>query len=267
MIDPLRIAAATPIGIPRIIARICAGLSWCIPAKIICCAEKSTHIHAKLGYAPRKFIVIPNGYNIEEFRPDVDVRKHLRNEWAISDNIPLIGMVARFDPQKDHLNLLTALSHLRQSGQAFKCLLVGSGVDGMNSILQQQIDRYGLQDSVVLLGRRNDIPALMNALDIHVLSSSGEAFPNVLAEAMACGTPCVSTDVGDATLIAGETGWIVPPQNPVALAQAIIVAIDALQDKKCWLARKLAARKRIVDKFSLEKMVRSYNAVWQDGIA
>ncbi len=246
-----------------LIARICGALSWLIPSKIVCCAEKSTHIHAGLGYAPRKFIVIPNGYNVEEFRPDESARQRLRSEWAIDEDTPLIGMVARFDPQKDHQNLFLALSHLRQSGQPFKCLLVGSGVDGMNTILHKLVDHYGLQDTVVLLGRRNDIPALMNALDIHVLSSFGEAFPNVLAEAMACGTPCVSTDVGDAALIVGDTGWIVPPQDPEALAQAINTAIEARQDAKSWFNRKHAARQRIVENFSVTRMVRGYTEQWQ----
>src|SRR5690606_24672905 len=133
-----------------------------------------------------------------------------------------IGMVARYHPQKDHGNLIDALKRLKHNHQnTFTCLLVGDGMTQGNIELKQRIEQAGLGKNVMLLGPRTDIVAIMNALDIHVLSSLGEAFPNVVAEAMACGTPCVITDVGDAALIVGDTGWIAPPCNDSALANAI----------------------------------------------
>ncbi|MPX98375.1 glycosyltransferase, partial [Salinivibrio sp. VYel6] len=112
-------------------------------------------------------------------------------------------------------------------------------------------------------GRRDDITAVMNGFDIFVLSSASEAFPNVLSEAMACGTPCVTTDVGDAAIIVGDTGWVVPPKNPQALAKAILEAMEERQNNpQAWQARKRACRERIVNNFSIEKMVDSYHRVW-----
>jgi glycosyltransferase involved in cell wall biosynthesis len=123
------------------------------------------------------------------------------------------------------------------------------------------IAELGLGQRIVLAGRRSDIPAVMNALDLHVMSSLGEAFPNVLAEAMACGTPCVSTDVGDAATIVGETGWIVPSRDPEALARAIADAM-AERGTPAGDARKQAARHHVAERFAIERMVQRYHEVW-----
>jgi glycosyltransferase involved in cell wall biosynthesis len=114
----------------------------------------------------------------------------------------------------------------------------------------------------MLLGRRTDIPAIMSLLDIHVLSSLGEAFPNVLAEAMACGTPCVTTNVGDAALIVGETGWVVPPQNSAVLASALEQALAAIEQPESWSERCTHAQLRIEENFSIETMVNAYHTAW-----
>lgn len=103
----------------------------------------------------------------------------------------------------------------------------------------------------------------MNGFDLFVLSSVSEAFPNVLNEAMACGTPCITTNVGDAAVIVGDTGWVVPPKDPQALAKAMLEAMEEQQDNpQAWQARKKACRERIVNNFSIKKMVESYHQVW-----
>lgn len=244
------------------VAKLCAKLSRWVPARIVCCAQMAVEVHQALGYTPSKFVTIPNGYDLAQFMPARWCGLRLRDEWGFAPTSLLLGMVARFDPHKDHENLLKALALLRQQGTEYRCVLVGTGLDSGNNELAGWLLRHGLLDRVLLLGRRADIPAVMNALDLHVLSSYGEAFPNVLAEAMACGTPCVTTDVGDAATIVGDTGWVVPPRNPHALASAIEQALNGRRDLSQWQARQQAARERVANNFSIERMVSAYRQVW-----
>jgi glycosyltransferase involved in cell wall biosynthesis len=246
-----------------LIARVCARLSHWIPYAIVSCSAKAAAVHQALGYAPGKFTIIPNGYNIVEFTPDSEARAQLRHKWEINEQTILFGMVARYDPQKDHANLVNALRLINHKKESFKCVLVGAGMDANNHELCRLIENQGVRDKVLLLGERPDIPGVMNALDIHVLSSVGEAFPNVLAEAMACGTPCVTTDVGDAAVIVGDTGWVVPHSNSGLLANAISEAIAEMQDSEKWAVRKSMCRDRVVLNFSLERMVDNYHNVWR----
>lgn len=249
-----------------VVARLCGWLSRRLPRRIVACAQAAVTVHAGLGYDRNRMVVIPNGYDLARFCPDANARARLRREWAVPDDVPLLGMVARFDPYKDHLTCIAALRRLRQSGRAFRAVLVGTGVDDANPALVQAVRAADLSEEVRLLGPRADIPAVMSALDVHVLSSSAEAFPNVLAEAMACGTPCVATDVGDAAVIVGETGWVVPPRDAVALAGALEQALQAWQDASGWRARQQACRQRIEQRYSIEAMVQRYRSVWGESV-
>lgn len=258
-LDPGTISAAT-----LLVARLCARLSGVIPARIISCSLKATAVHQALGYRADRFVTIPNGYQTALLRPDAAARAAFRREMGVADGTCLLGMVARFDPQKDHGNLLQALQLLKAEGRDFRCVLAGAGMTADNPALMAQARAAGLEGHLLLLGQRLDVPALMCGLDLHVLSSLGEAFPNVIAEAMACGTPCVSTDVGDAALIIGDTGWVVPPRSPRALADALSGAIASqAADAGAWAQRQQQCRARITENFSLERMTASYLAVWQ----
>jgi glycosyltransferase involved in cell wall biosynthesis len=247
----------------RAAAKACAWLSPWVPAAIACCSEHSARVHQAMGYRADKFTVVHNGYDLVQFRANADARAALRAEWRIAPDGVLLGMVARWDPYKDHENLLRALALLKLRGQEFRCILVGSGMDRGNGVLVSLVDQLGLAECVLLAGPRDDIPAVMNALDLHVLSSAGEAFPNTVAEAMACGTPCVVTDVGDAALIVGRTGWVVSPRDAPALAQAVEKALSALSALgRAEVGRK--CRARIEENFRLEKMVDAYRALWRN---
>lgn len=245
-----------------VIAKLCAWLSSFVPTKIICCAEKALQVHAEIGYRKSKLVVVQNGYDLGKFQPDNELRTATRQKFGIGDEICLLGMVGRYDPLKDHKNLLSALSFLPKK-ENIKCLLVGKGLDQKNSELVEIISKLALQDMMVLAGQQTNIPAIMNALDIHILSSSSEGFPNVLTEAMACGTPCITTDVGDAAIIVGDTGWLMPAQDSKLLADAVFDAITEKEERlPQWQMRKDKCRSRIEDKFSIETMINGYLAVW-----
>lgn len=245
------------------IARICSLLSRRVPSSIVCCSQQAAVAHAQLGYAREKIRTIPNGYDLTRLRPDSDAGAQLRAELKLPQCKPVIGMVARFDVQKDHGNLIAALGELKRRGRDFHCLLVGGNMTMDNAVLSKLVVKHDVAERITMLGRRNDILAVMNALDLHVLSSQGEAFPNVLAEAMSCGTPCVTTDVGDAAHIVAETGWVVPPQDPSRLADGIEAALLCLASSSPWAARKHAARERIEANFTIERMVGLYNEAWR----
>lgn len=248
-----------------LVARLCARISSRVPSAIICCAQKALEVHRELGYASEKLQIIPNGYDLACFRTNENARVRLRTEWN-TGNRWLIGMVGRFDPLKDHENLLNALTIIKSYGVDFCCVLVGRGLDRDNTRLIAWLTERNLISEVKLLGQRTDVPDVMNALDMHVLSSSSEAFPNVVAEAMACGTPAVVTDVGDAAVIVGETGWVVPPKDPEALASALLQTHAAMRDKIAWQVRCAAARQRVEDHFSLDRMIKNYHLAWNAAV-
>jgi len=251
-----------------LVSKINAKLSYFIPRQVICCAQKSLEVHAELGYAKNKLLVVNNGYDLSQYYIDSEMAKSIKGELSLDDGSLLIGLVGRFDAQKDHRNLIQALAIVKETYPQTKCLLIGPNLNDSNQILGGWIDRHKLRENILLLDQRGDVPAIMNALDIHVLSSAfGEAFPNVLNEAMACGTPCVTTDIGDAALIVGDTGWVVPPKNPEALAQAILLALTEKQtSQKAWKYRQLKARQRVEENFSIETMIRKYHATWKNGV-
>lgn len=248
-----------------LIAKINALISSFIPRKIIYCAEKSRQVQQSIGFSPKIGYVVPNGYNIDDFKPDLDAGMAFRQEVGLADEKFLIGHVGRYDPQKDHQTLLLSVSELlnRNTEFEFEVVLVGTNLDKDNLVLSNIIDKNNLS-CVRMLGRRSDMPSVMTGFDVFVLSSAfGEAFPNVLNEAMACGTPCITTDVGDAAVIVGDTGWVAPPKNPQALAKAMLEAMEEKQNNpQAWQARKQACRERIVNNFSIEKMVEGYHQVW-----
>ena len=245
------------------VAYLCAFLSRWIPHVIICCANKALQTHVDIGYDSRKMTIIQNGYDLSRFYPDLSQRIAKRESLGIDSDIFVVGNVSRFDPNKDHDNLLRALSIISRAGLDFICLLVGSDVVKENNILSQSIADLDLEEKIMLLGQRDDIPAIMNSLDAHVLSSRSEGFPNVVAEAMACGIVCISTDVGDVSEIVDSPESICAVEDPIALADAVLKLSDEWRKgEKPWEQRKKNCSSKIKSKFNLASMVDSYERAW-----
>ena len=246
----------------RWVVKACARLSRGVPRRIVSCAQSAAQTHIELGYAADKFVVIPNGFDLQRFHPDISARSSVRGELGLDADTPLVGLIARFDPQKNHQGFIQAaqLMHERKPGVHF--LLAGRGVDAGNLALGHWIREAGLGQVTHLLGERDDIPRLNQALDIAVSTSSyGEAFPNVLGEAMACGVPVVSTDAGDAALIAGATGRIVPRHDMAALATACLDLLAMGEAERQALGQQ--AQRRIAHEFSLEVTVKQYAELYR----
>ncbi|MCZ4329542.1 glycosyltransferase [Castellaniella denitrificans] len=246
----------------RIAAWACARVSAWVPGVIVACARKAAEVHRAWGYRADRVLVVPNGYDLDVWHPDAAGVAELRARWGVPEGAPLLGSVARWNPLKDHENLLAALALSVRTHPDLRCVLIGLGMSRDNADLIAMARHYGLLDHLIFLGRRDDVPVLMRALDIHVLSSKAEGFPNVVSEAMASGVACVVTDVGDAADIVGEHGWVVPPGDASALAGAIDQAVEAVRDPQ-WPARRDAARASVERRYSLRTMVDRYETVWR----
>lgn len=217
---------------------------------IICNSHAGLEYAAMRGFPRQKMMTIPNGIDVERFRPDAALRAVVREEWSIDRGETLIGLVGRIDPMKDHPTFFRAAALLAEQRPDVRFTCVGDGAEPYRSELRRLATRLGLDRKLIWVGDRSDIPAVYNALDICVSASCTEGFSNTIAESMACGVPCVVTDVGDSALIVGQVGEIVPPRSPVALAEGLHRMMQRLDMN---LAQ--AARESIVRRFSIEALV------------
>lgn len=211
----------------------------------------------KLGYAPDKMVVISNGIDTERFQPDSAAGVKVRSEWGISDNTILIGLVGRLNPMKDHPTFLKAAALLSKKREDVRFVCVGVGEENYTKELCQLTEKLGISEKIIWAGGRSDMPAVFNAFNISCSSSSdGEGFPNVVGEAMACGVPCVVTDVGDSAWVVGDTGIVVSPKNPEALVTGwkACLANDRLKNVE-------NIRARIIENFSVVRLAENTSKI------
>jgi len=241
------------------IAKLCARLSHRIPRRIVCCSEAARRFHTAMGYAGEKIVVIPNGFDLRSFHPDPEARQSVRRELGLTPSTPLVGLVARFDTEKDHRTFVQAAARLHAVMPEVHFLLCGQDVDPKNPLLAAWLASAGIQSRCHLLGPRDDVPRLTAALDIATSSSCGEGFPNVIGEAMASSVPCVVTDVGESAAIVGDTGRAVPAKDPTALADAWRALLEAPGTREQLGA---AARRRVESEFDITVIANRYSTLY-----
>jgi glycosyltransferase involved in cell wall biosynthesis len=248
-------AVAQEQGTAWLVRRLANLSAW--PAGVIVNSHAGRLHHERLGYRPRRWIEIPNGFDLAHWRPDADAATRLRAELGLPADAPLVGMCARVAPMKDHATFLATIGILRKRFPGVRGVLAGRGTE----TLARRVAELGLAANVTLLGERSDLPNLLPGLDVFCLSSAfGEGFANVLGEAMASGVPCVATNVGDAADIVGETGRIVPPRQPDALAAALgEMLVMSTSQRRALGAR---ARSRIEDRYGLAGIARQYADIY-----
>lgn len=216
--------------------------------KIIVNSEAGRRHAVEQGFPAGSMSVVYNGINTEIFRPDVKRKDALRREWGASSETTLVGTVGRLDPMKGHDVLIRAAAVARQSDSSLRFVCVGEG--DLRQRLEQGAREAGVSEHIVWAGARTDMVDVYNAMDMLCLPSVSEGFPNVLGEAMACGVPCVTTDVGDAAMIVGDTGRVVIPGDADALARGIVELAELVRQPP-----RSNVRERIESLFSLERMV------------
>lgn len=241
----------------RSVIRGCAWLSRIIPRYIVSCSSKGSEVHKKIGYPDQKLSVIPIGFDTEEYRIDPEGRSRFRNQVELLGDLPVIGMAARFDPQKDFETFFRAIAIAKERIPELIVFLVGGyGTDEDNKALKEMIQIEKLEGTIRALGFISSIKDFYNGIDLFVLSSHGEGFPRVIGEAMASGTPCVASDVGDCREVISNTGFVVSKGSAKELASAITEFFLSEDHDRQDLG--FRARQRIVQNYHLGQMISMY---------
>jgi glycosyltransferase involved in cell wall biosynthesis len=220
---------------------------------IIVNSEAGRRFHLRRGYPQHKLVVIENGIDTHKFRPNPVSRARIRQEWNVADDRHLVGLVARLHPVKGHRTFIEAAGIVAQRAPSIEFVCVGPHDGPERSALDHLARARGLQLRLRWSGERADMPAVYTALDVCCLSSTREGFPNVVAESMACGTPCVVTDVGDAAAIVDGAGTVVASPDPCALADGIESLLSRAEREGEELHE--SVRARIEKHYSVDRLV------------
>lgn len=231
---------------------------WCsgLPARIVFNSRSSALQHANNGFDMHGQLTIANGIDVDKFSPSPRMRGAIRASLGLREDQFVVGNAARLDPSKDHPALLAAFAQFAGKVLSACLIMCGDHVNDSNGALVTSLHKLKIRDRVILLGERTDMADVMASWDVGLSSSIREGFPNMIAECMACGVPCVTTDVGDSSDIVGDTGFVVPAGNIDSLAQGLDRASALTPSARQSLG--LAARARIEQLYSVDQMIQRY---------
>lgn len=228
-----------------------------VPDVVVTNSEAGRLAHEAYGYRPRRWVLIPNGFDITVLRPDATRRARKRAELGIGPAAPVIAMIARLHPIKDHETFFAASADLLRTNPDVVFVLAGMGLSADNRHVRTYFDRFKLNlASYRLRGCQDHIEQLLPACDLCTLTSTSEGFPNAIGEAMACGVPCIATDAGDSARVIGKAGTVVPIRRPAELADAWRQFLRLDTTRKGALGEE--ARRRIVQDFSIDSVAAQY---------
>ncbi|HEY0996784.1 MAG TPA: glycosyltransferase [Gemmatimonadaceae bacterium] len=235
-------------------------------AAIVYNSRVSASQHEALGFHAARRVVIPNGFDLARFAPSPAARAALRAELGLPADALLVGHVARLHPMKDHATLLAAAARVLAARPEVHFALAGDGVTP--AALGDAATSPALAGRLHFLGARDGMERVSAAFDVVALTSAwGEGFPNVLGEALACGVPCVATDIGDSAAVVGDAGRLVPPRDPGALAAGLL---ELLGDSSLRARLGAMGRARVTAHFSMpavaDRYLRLYEAVAQGAL-
>ncbi|MCZ8546585.1 glycosyltransferase [Mesorhizobium qingshengii] len=228
------------------------------------CSRVAADDHERLGFDPRRRVVIPNGIDCDQFSPSADAGTRLRRLFGLPPGRLIIGHVARFHPMKDQVSLVRAISRLLALGHDVQGVFIGDGhADGPVRLSAREL---GIDDRITTPGIRGDIADLMPGFDIYALCSAwGEAFSLAVGEAMASGVPAVVTEVGDCGWLVGDSGVVVPPGDSDALAAGLIRLASLEPADRRALGQQ--ARRRVMENFSLPLYVGRHLELYEAALA
>lgn len=233
------------------------------PDAVICNSTKSKMQFAELARAARELKVIPNGFDALKFAPNGGFRMSARALMGAGSEDFVVAMVARCHPMKNYSCFIEAIARASRSLPRIRAVCIGSGVASADSPLRSFIGKRRLEDKFVLMSERTDLERIYPGIDLLCLTSSwGEGFPNVLGEAMACGVPCVATDVGDAAAVMGDAGFLVRPESPQEVADRIVAF--SMLDREARSKLCDGARRRIEQMYSMPAIAAKYMQVYRE---
>ncbi len=204
-----------------------------------------------VGVESGRVSVIPSGVDVRRFGVANGDREAVRREWGVEPQDPVVVVVGALVRRKGHAVLLEAARRLAARRIRARYVLCGDGVE--RGVLERLAHDAGLGDAVRFAGWRGDVPRQLAAADVVAVPSLQEGLGVAALEAMAAGRPVVASRVGGLAEVVqdGETGWLVPPGDPGALAHALM---QALVDPECRRSRGEAARLRVTREFSMTRM-------------